>query len=350
MVARELHAFGLGLVLDGPDDLVDPLPGAARAHVPDARDLVKALPGWQVWIVERRENLLEDSSVLDSATSPKAVFDYYLGWIGKSPEPAKHYRPPTDADTGFAREWGMRVAVEDLRVVVKAARKGGRSVVLGGHSLGATIATAYATWDFKGRAGASDLDGLVLIDGGSRSPAVTPDEASAQLQSLAAGSPFLDLAGTGIPWSAGAFAAVGSTATLLDPKGPSLLQSWPLLPASLKPQKPATNEANFGYALDVRTGPESLSLVQAHIGHMTDSGGWVNDGNATVERAARSLRGIKGSDGLAWFHPRRLSIDAGAVNGGVANPAQAKLNVHTTKKAKLPIYALETSLGKGRVS
>ncbi len=75
----------------------------------------------------------------------------------------------------------------------------------------------------------------------------------------------------------------------------------------------------------------------------------MNDGNATVERAARSLRGIKGSDGLAWFHPRRLTIDGGAVNGGVANPAQTKLAVRATQKAKLPIYALETSLGKGRV-
>ena len=39
--------------------------------------------------------------------------------------------------------------------------------MLGGHSLGGSIATAYATWDFGGRAGGDDLDGLVLIDGGS---------------------------------------------------------------------------------------------------------------------------------------------------------------------------------------
>ncbi len=111
----------------------------------------------------------------------------------------------------------------------------------------------------------------MLIDGGSRSPAVTVDEASAQLQSLAAGSPFLDLAGTGIPWSAGAFAAVGSSAALLDPDGASPLQAWPLLPAALKPPVAATNAAGFGYALDVRTGPENLRLVQAHIGHLSDS-------------------------------------------------------------------------------
>ena len=47
-----------------------------------------------------------------------------------------------------------------------AARAGGRRVLLGGHSAGASTAVAYAAWDFGGRAGYRDLDGLVLIDGG----------------------------------------------------------------------------------------------------------------------------------------------------------------------------------------
>ena len=84
-----------------------------------------------MWVVERRENLLEDHSRLGAA--PAAMFDYYLGWIGKS-DPGTHFkRRPTRR---FARDWGMRVAVEDLRVVVRAAARGGRRVVLGGHSLG----------------------------------------------------------------------------------------------------------------------------------------------------------------------------------------------------------------------
>ena len=36
-----------------------------------------------------------------------------------------------------------------------AAQRGGRKVVLGGHSLGGSITTAYATWDFGGRPGAA---------------------------------------------------------------------------------------------------------------------------------------------------------------------------------------------------
>ena len=62
----------------------------------------------------------------------------------------------------------MNAEIEDLRRVVKAARSAAASVVVGGHSLGGSITTAYATWDFNGKPGAKGLSGLVFIDGGSR--------------------------------------------------------------------------------------------------------------------------------------------------------------------------------------
>jgi hypothetical protein len=278
------------------------------------------------------------------------MFDYYLGWIGKA-NPGPHFTP---AEARYARQWGMRVAVEDLRRVIDAARRGGRHVVLGGHSLGATIAVAYATWDFNGRAGARDLDGLVLIDGGGGAAPPAPADARKQLSDLRAGSPFLDLVGLGLPWVTGVLAAVSSTLALRAPDQPALLGSWPLLPPSLKPPVPVTNRAAFGYALDARTGPAQLALVQSHIGHLADAGdprGWVDTGPATVERAAQALSGTPKVDGTAWYHPRRLSLDASAVAGGVANPAQKVLGVRAThgRDVKVPIYAFETSLGKGRV-
>ena len=50
--------------------------------VPPARSIVSKVPGWQVWSVERGENLPKDQSVFDLAkagkASPQAVFDYYL--------------------------------------------------------------------------------------------------------------------------------------------------------------------------------------------------------------------------------------------------------------------------------
>jgi hypothetical protein len=234
--------------------------------------------------------------------------------------------------------------------LIRSAQQARRSFVLGGHSLGATIATAYATWDFRGRPGARDLDGLVLIDGGASRP-VGAKQAQEQLDALATGSPFNDLVGLGVPWAAGVFGAVGSTLALKAPDAPSPFQGWPLAPPSLKPPVPATNAGQFGYAIDTETGPANLALVQAHLGSLTASGGWHDGEKATVRRVARAISGIEGADGFAWYHPRRLSLDAGAVGGGVANAAQKVLGVRATRgrDARVPIYAFETSLGKGRV-
>lgn len=213
----------------------------AGYFVPVAEDLVMALHGWQVWAVDRRENLLEDHTVLDRARAGgvggRELFDYYLGWIA-NPAVGRHYRPPADDRVAFARRWGMRVAVADVARVVHAARAGGRDVVLGGHSLGGWIATAYAAWDFGGRAGAADLDGLVLIDGASGPPAISPTDARRTLAGIEHGSAFLAPAGARLPWIAGVLSAVGSTLAVREPDAPSLLQAWPLLPASVKPPVP----------------------------------------------------------------------------------------------------------------
>jgi pimeloyl-ACP methyl ester carboxylesterase len=166
----------VGVVKVGPRDARNVLvlvPGTSAGgayFVPLAKALVKQAEGWQVWSVERRENLLEDHSVLDRAKAGHAttqeLFDYYLGYLS-DPAFATHFQLIPDADVAFARRWGMRVEVEDLHRVVTAAGKDGRRVVLGGHSLGGSITTAYATWDFDGRPGVKDLSGLVYIDGGS---------------------------------------------------------------------------------------------------------------------------------------------------------------------------------------
>ena len=330
---------------------------------PLAADLVRRLPGWQVWSVERRENLLEDHSALNRAKrgtlSPRGLFEYYLDWLGKENPPDPHFVPQPTGELGFARSWGMRVAVEDLRRVVRAARRGGREVVLGGHSLGGNVATSYATWDFRGRPGARDLSGLVLIDGASgmgsaERPIPTAAEAQKTLGDLAAQDPFLDLTGLGLVWSAGVFNAVGSTLALKAPTEPSILGEWPLLPANLKSPVRTTNRGGYGYALDTETGPGSLALVQMHLGQLEEEGDprdWKDGGLVPVLRAARAFSGPVGMDGTAWYHPRRLTIDGGATNGGRPTPAQKTFGLRTTRGEDLgvPIYAFETSLGEGRV-
>jgi hypothetical protein len=231
-------------------------------------------------------------------------------------------------------------------------------VVLGGHSLGGSITTAYATWDFKGKPGAKKLRGLVFIDGASGPTPITVEQATAGLQSLANGTPWLSFGGIPAPF-AGLFNATGALGVFLDPDGPSIGQAWPLLPANLKPPVPATNLAQYGYALDTETSPPGLIAAQAHLGHLAASGdprGWDQAGEITpILRYAEmfSGKGLQSLDGTAWYHPQRLTLDSGAVAAGNANPAQAILDVRATHghdlSPKLKIYAFGAALGGQRV-
>jgi hypothetical protein len=227
-------------------------------------------------------------------------------------------------------------------------------VVLGGHSLGGWIATASAAWDFHGRAGARDLAGFVLVDGASGPPALGASDARAALRDIARGSPFLAPAGARLPWVPGVLSTVGATLAVREPDDPSLVQAWPLLPAAVKPPVRATNLAQLGFSIDVDTSPEALAGGQAHLGGLAPGGdprGFRDGGLATAQRAARALSGVAGADGVAWFHPRRLTLDAEAVAGGVANRTQALLGLRAARGAdvRVPIYAIETSFLRGKV-
>src|SRR5689334_20479844 len=157
--------------------VLNPGTSASAAYfAPLARSIVARAPSWQVWAVERRENLLEDQSILDKVKRGRATvdeaFDYYLGWI-RDPSITRHVRLIPDAEVGFAKRWGLRVEINDLRRVVLRAKRLGGKVVVGGHSLGGSITTAYATWDFHGKPGAAGLSGLAFIDGASSPAPIT---------------------------------------------------------------------------------------------------------------------------------------------------------------------------------
>jgi pimeloyl-ACP methyl ester carboxylesterase len=331
--------------------------------VPLARWIVSKVPGWQVWSVERRENLLEDQSVFNRAkagkASPQFVFNYYLGWLANHGI-SRHVRLIPDASVQFAKQWGMRVAVDDLHHVIAAARRLGGKVVLGGHSLGGSVVTAYATWNFNGRPGADQLAGLVYDDGGS-GPPESPQQAQAALATLRAGSPWLSFGGIPAPF-AGLFSTGGALSALMAPNQASLGQMFALLPANLKPPFPVTNRAQYGYALNVGTSPRSLIAAQAHLGRgisSTTINGyhtWDGTGALTpIGRFARMFSGIdvRSADGTEWYFPQRLTDDVAAVGNGIANPAQQVLGLRATMGRRLPkrllIYAFGAALGGPRV-
>ena len=213
-----------------------------------ARYLVKKVPGLQVWAIDRRSQALERPEVFAQAlrgeVTLQQMFDHYLGWLTNGGTRPNHFkflgrgrlplRPPVgDGDRPERRA--------HRRPQARGRGKGRRSVVLGGHSLGASLTAAYASWDFNGTPGYKDIEGMVLIDGGLMGSfdAFTATEAQAALNSLESGSPFLDLLGLGIPEIAGIFGEIGGVFALRAPnESATTLQSFPLLPPAFNPPYP----------------------------------------------------------------------------------------------------------------
>jgi pimeloyl-ACP methyl ester carboxylesterase len=371
---EDLNLNQVGLIEVGPKHarnvlVLEPGTSAGAGYfVPFAKWLVEHAKGWQVWSVERRENLLEDQSMLDEAkrgeASAEEVFNYYLGWFF-NPAVKSHFNGIPEASVGFAREWGMNVAVEDLHVVIEAAKALRGKVVLGGHSLGGSVVTAYATWDFGGKPGAEGLSGLVYDDGGSSPVPVSKEEAEKELTTLSKKSPWLAFGGIPSPFL-GLFSVLGASATVQFPEEASLAESFPLLPADLLPKNaegevlPVTNEAEFGYGVNYTTSPLPLIAAQVHAGVGLEETpkedglyGWNGAGALTpLKRYAEMLSGtgIYGADGNEWYFPERLTIDTGAIAEGNPNPAQEVLDEHAIFGHELPtslkILAIDTELDK----
>jgi pimeloyl-ACP methyl ester carboxylesterase len=374
-LAHELKLNRVGLIEVGPESaknvlvLVPGTSAAAAYFVPFAKSLVEHVHGWQVWSVQRRENLLEDQSQLNAAKSGKAtaaeVFHYYLGFLLEGGTPHFNPLPETAQVNEFADEWGMNVAVQDLHGVINAAKARGGKVVLGGHSLGGSVVTAYATWDFGGAAGADGLSGLVYDDGGSSPIPVSKEGAEEELSKLHAKSPWLAFGGIPAPFL-GIFSALGSTAALTLPEEASIAESSPLLPNFLKPRNakgeliPVTNEAEFGFGVNVGTSPPALIAAQVHAGAGIEETakadglhGWNGSGAITPLRRYEEMlsgAGLPNANGTEWYFPERLTIDTGAVAEGNANPAQSVLEEHAIHGHELPtslkILAINSELDK----
>jgi pimeloyl-ACP methyl ester carboxylesterase len=350
--------------------VVEPGTSAGAAYfVPFARSLAERLPDWQVWSVERRENLLEDQTMLNKAkrgdATPQQLFHYYLGWLAESPPTKPHLSFLPGEAVAFARQWGMNVAVEDLHTVIGSAQSLGGKVVLAGHSLGGSVVTAYATWDFTGQPGADGLSALVYDDGGSSPTPISGEKAKEELAALSTKTPWLAFGGISTPYL-GLFSTLGAMSAVQAPEEASLAEGFPLLPSYLKPTNtkgeliPVTNEAEFGFGVNVGSSPPSLAAAQVHAGKGLEETakedglvGWDGTGAISpLRRYAEMLAGsgIHGADGDEWYFPERLTIDTGAVAEGNANPAQEVLGEHAIHGHELPtslkILAINSELDK----
>jgi pimeloyl-ACP methyl ester carboxylesterase len=329
--------------------------------VPLAQWLVRTVKGWQVWSIERRENLFEDQALLTKAKAGKAteqqVYNYYFGYL-QNPSIKPHFVPVPDSSVQFVKQWGTAVAVQDMHRVIEAAKKLGGKVVLGGHSLGGALATAYATWNFNGRPGADDLAGLVFDDGAGAalgSP-ITAQMAEQVLQGVQhQASPWLS-AGVPAPYL-GLFGSTGALAAFQEPDAPSIAEQAGLLkPFGLSPAVPATNLAVFAWNTNVPTS-KLVFAFQAHIGkglatHAVNGVyGWDGAGALTPARrwaAMLSGPGVADADGVEWYFPNRLAAEGlgtGAINNGIANPAGRVFGLRSTLGHRLPKRLLMYAFG-----
>jgi hypothetical protein len=229
-------------------------------------------------------------------------------------------------------------------------------VILGGHSAGASTAVAYAAWDFGGRPGYRDIDGLVLIDGGLLGSFNSANLARAkrELRDIRSGHVFFDVLGLGIPEIGPIFTEVGALWAYKRPSEPSVLQQYPALPDSVKPPVRVTNKALFGYAFDETSSPDFLSIIHIRAGHLAPAGdprGWVDGELTPIRRMARTWAS-ESPNATEWYYPRRLLLDIDAASPLRMTRAARYLGlrVRHAHGIDVPLYAYSTDLTRGRVA
>jgi pimeloyl-ACP methyl ester carboxylesterase len=321
--------------------------GAGSVGFPGRAIQAELGSGWQVWAEDRREAAFVDRrGFAGSATAAKS---YYL----------HRYHPVTTRTAPFARKWGLKVALNDLREVIKRAGAGGRSVVLGGHSLGAQEAVAYAAWDFNGHPGYQDLRGLVLIDGGEMgafSSAIPPDDvgtARDQRAGVENHAAFEDVTRSGRPWIASTLAAVAGLYARKAPTVPSALAADPVVPNDLRPPFRTTNAGFLGNMFDDNHSRPGFESLRAHVGDFAAQGDprpWVDGENASIARLASALSQSKPTF-ADWNFPRRLSVDANGADSMAPGPVTNLLGLRVwhTPEINVPLYAYQTDLTSGGV-
>ena len=139
--------------------VLNPGTSASAAYfAPLAKTVVEKAKGWQVWAVERRENLLEDHSVLDQAKDGNGHGPGAVRLLPRMAHRSEHHEPlPVHrrrrrrlrARLGHARR--DRGPAARGEAGAEGRPQGGRWAAT---RSAARSPTAYATWDFDGKPGA----------------------------------------------------------------------------------------------------------------------------------------------------------------------------------------------------
>jgi len=323
------------------------------------RRLATSFKDLQVWGIDRRSQCLEDLWGFKNSNPTEALGYYYFNQTVNG----KKFKAPAVGDAGVeaARTWGLKTTLEDIRSVVLSAKTGGRKVILGGHSLGGSLTSEYATWDFNGTPGYTDVAGLVLIDGAARGTfGAQPDATSVnnEISALASGIPFSTILPGAPSYYTGVLPEMAAMYSIKDPKGNSALQGLlnnvgfgaftrPIVGKTGK----LTNDGGLGYAFDRDTSPAAFGLFHMNMGSLkepskpTGSAGW-SDGGITDIADLKVLFGVEPGNFVEWYFPKRLSIEVGAATNLSKTDLTDSLGLRPWHWSKVttPLYAFETGL------
>jgi len=299
-----------------PDTILILMPGTwagAMSMNAYANDLIRladrsGVNGLQVWSVDRRSEQLEDHTgllwanenlgKLNTSELLQGLMDYYRQSFepeGERKELMGRLFTPLDQDAvRFMANWGADTTVRDWRAVVLAAhravgnevieksgeeamvvKKPGKRVLIGGHSLGGSLTVIYAAYDFDRRPGreligASDVDGLVLLEGGGFSKKeLTVTDANSYQQSLAGkfkdGKVYFDLDILGIQYAPSTMLSLALSGWAAD----NARGQESVFPEYSRPKlvrlPRITNEALLAFAMDDEFSP--FFIARASVGY-----------------------------------------------------------------------------------
>ncbi|MFO8056475.1 MAG: alpha/beta fold hydrolase [bacterium] len=284
-----------------------------------ARHLVRladeaGVKGLEVWLLDRRSELLEDHTGIWWANRQEdlpagkritRMSDYYRPGFDPEGEGielmGRSFTPLSHDDVRFLAGNGADTTVRDWRAVVlhahkkigsmimetegggyRVIKKEGSHVFIGGHSLGGTLTVLYASYDFDRRPyqevlGMNDVDGLVLLEGGSF-PGDEPDTGKAKRylrkvkKRYEDGKVYFDMNMLGIKYAPSTMLSLDLSAwAAYNARGKKSLFPLYARPSVVKLPR-ITNEAVLGYAIDDDTSP--FFIARASIGHPTGELGW----------------------------------------------------------------------------
>lgn len=344
----------------------------------------------EVWVIDRRSNLLEDlrgSDAAEVASNPEIARGYYFGHdtVGGHAFPGFLGQN----DVAYMSEWGLEVLVSDVHALIghiAAADRIGH-VFLMGHSLGGTFAETYAAWHFAdGTRGAQELAGVILIDGSQSGAAISESDyhagsgsgftASPGLEAIRSGTRYFALPVLGVATYARADilsleALLTPDAVVEDRARTTLLST--LLGLSSGGVPPMSNAAALGFAFDgasngltfaaVSVGQSTggplapyTSLLGPMLVHPSDSTAtytWVDAFDASPPEitplALLAHSWIDGPTNFAeWYFPQRLPLDLGAVStldqGASSWQSMGGLTAYEGATMDAPVLAIATEL------